>query len=644
MGRLKEAVTRARQEPVPNSFVASAADVSQMNMRDMSRANASLSWQQLGYHYYHTIGEYRFACDWKGNMLSKAVLHATFDAQDGKGPKVQIDGPAKFWMDKLFGDSDGQAEMLRLIGINFSIAGECYVVAYEDPDPLGDGGDIWMVVAPTKFRKPVGDTGKYAIANVEIPLPKEEVFAMRIWNPDVEDPMLAMAPSEAIMSNLAEIARLTEHIAAQIDSRLAGAGILLMPSEMTMPTPPVPDGAQVKQANSAVDLMRLINQAMAQSIRNRADASAMVPIVITAPGDVIDKIQHLTFWTELDEKANEMRNEAIRRLALGLDMPPEVLMGNAESNHWNAWQADEASIKAHTEPLLKVITSSIARGYLRRNLMGGMPEAGINPVEVSELRRYTILADTSEMRLRPNRSKEALEMYEMGLLSREATIRETGFDPNDVMDDEERKAFLLFKIASGQTTPDFVNAALKELGVDLGITVQEAGDTGHEARPTPSLEDHPVQDIPDQGRSERRRDARNNGDVPSADIARRASLSEDRLRLAAGVAVGSEQAVFRALERAGNRMRTKAGGKIAGISAKDTYLTFGIQKSSDLDYYLEDAWGENVYSLAHHAGITPNSLKDILDGYCRMLLTSQSPHTFKKLEAHLEMALRGVAA
>lgn len=642
MGRLKDAVTKARTEPVANSFVASAADVGLMSMQEISRTGASKGWQELCYKYYHSIGEYRFACDWKGNMLSKAILHATFDTGDGHGAKVQINGPAKFWMDSLFGDPDGQAEMLRLIGINFSVAGECYVVAYEDPDPFGDGGDIWKVVAPTKFRRPVGDTGKYAIANVEIDVPKEQVFAMRIWNPDVEDPLLPMAPSQAVQSSLAEIARLTEHIAAQIDSRLAGAGILLMPSEMTMPTPPIPDGAQVKQANSAVDLMRLINQAMAQSIRNRADASAMVPIVITAPGDVIDKIQHLTFWTELDEKANEMRTQAIRRLALGLDMPPEVLMGNAESNHWNAWQADEASIKAHTEPLLKIITSSLAKGYLRRNLLAGISEANVEAVPQTELRKYTILADTSEMRLRPNRSKEALEMYEMGLLSREATIRETGFDPIDVMDDEERKMFLLFKVASGQTTPEFVHAALKELGVDLNVPTPD--EASHEARPAPSLAEHPVQDIPDRERSESRRDARNNGNVPSADTARRASLSEDKMRLAAAVAVGSEQAVFRALERAGNRMRQKMGGKVAGISAGETYLTFGIQKTGDLDYYLEDAWGENVYALAYHSGITAETLKGALDGYCRILLTNQQPHKFQTLEAHLQMALRGVAA
>jgi hypothetical protein len=70
---------------------------------------------------------------------------------------------------------------------------------------------------------------------------------------------------------------------------------------------------------------------------------------------------------------------------------------------------------------------------------------------------------------------------------------------------------------------------------------------------------------------------------------------------------------------------------------------FGAQ-TGDLDFYLDDAWGQNVYHLADHAGIEPNRLKDALDGYTRMLMTTKTPHTFKLLEKHLELALRGVAA
>ena len=49
--------------------------------------------------------------------------------------------------------------------------------------------------------------------------------------------------------------------------------------------------------------------------------------MVTAPDDAIDKPRLLTFWSELDAATMELRNEAIRRFALGMDLPPEQVLG-----------------------------------------------------------------------------------------------------------------------------------------------------------------------------------------------------------------------------------------------------------------------------------------------------------------------------
>ena len=76
----------------------------------------------------------------------------------------------------------------------------------------------------------------------------------------------------------------------------------------------------------------------------------------------------MTFWTQLDEHAIELRSEAIRRLGLGMDMPPEVLQGSADSNHWAAWQADEAAIKRGAQRVH-------ARRFLPEDILMGLPGA-----------------------------------------------------------------------------------------------------------------------------------------------------------------------------------------------------------------------------------------------------------------------------
>jgi hypothetical protein len=626
MGRMRKA------EPVVdtgNSLVASAARVNTSTFAGINRYNTGTEWHSTSWHYYHTIGEFRYGCDWQGAMLSKAILRASKKDPSTGNYDILYQGPAAEYMEDLFGDDDGRAEMLRLIGIHMAVTGKCFAVTYPDFEEFGGDEDIWRIVASTKLTRPTSPTDYYRIEGEVIPLNPNKVVCIEIWRPDPEDSRKPIAPSQAVLTSLGQIEALDQHIAAQVDSRLAGAGIMLFPSEMTFPTPPTPDGAVQRTANTADDLMAIIQTAMAAALRNRADPASKVPIVITAPSEAISAIHHIKFWSDLDEKVIEMRNAAVGRLALGMDIPPEVLKGNGDVNHWAAWQSDESAIKSHTEPLLKIITAALAKAYLRPALKGEVPD--------EDLRYYSIKADTSEMRLRPNRSKEAMELYDRGELTGKALLRETGFDDDDAPTDEDIRAWYLKKVASGQTTPELVAAALKELGLDLPVA--PAVEVGQEARPTPSLGDHPTRDIPDREVSESRRDARDRGNVPSADPARRAAPTEEASRMAAAVAVASEQAVFRALERAGNRMRNKMGGKLPGISAGETYLTFG-SSASDLDYFLEDAWGDNVTALAAHCGYSKEQLKDALDGYCRVLLTSQKPHSFKGLENHLTMALR----
>ena len=599
-------MARTRREetaaPLANSLVASAARIGKSGQKSYHRIAETIGWQSEAWRMYHIIGEFRYSCDFVGSMLSKADLFATVK-KAGKRKQVKT-GPAVEIMEGLFIDDDGRAEMLRQIGIHMSVAGELYVVSYANPDEFGDDGDVWEIATPAQLNKV--DGGKWRVNNKVLDTNPDDVLVIRIWRPDPEKPWQAISPAQAVLPILGEIYGLTQHVAAQIDSRLAGAGILLVPSEMTFPAPPPIEGAEQRQANDAEDLMRVLADAMQASIQNREDASALVPIVIKAPAEAIAAIKHLTFWTELDEHAIALRNEAIRRLALGMDIPPEVLQGLSESNHWSAWAADESTIKAHAEPLLKLVTSALAQGYLRPLLSD---ERG-----TADVRIFSIGADTSEMRLRPNRSKEALELYDRGELNGASLRRETGFDEEDAQSDEDRILFYLRKIASGSTTPELVEAALKELGVTLEVPREAVpAPTGTEGRPAPSLGDHPGNDIPDPEISERRRGARDRGDVPSA-------MPENR---AASLIAAADQIVLRALERAGNKLKNR-------MQVKPTCAAADIYKfvtGESTEFLLDDAWS-HVAGLAERHHIPAKWLEGVLDDYCTQLLKERTPHTF----------------
>lgn len=564
---------RADDPVVPKALLASAKRYTGVgDPNRMARAGGA-GWQDAAWHFYNTIGEYAYAVNWVGNLLSRAKLYATRD--DGDGPqRLPSTDTASQYLGALFNNEQGKATALQQIGVHYTVAGEAYIVGTEDED-----GDHWEIVAATRMRY---ENGVWVVDGK----PNPGALVIRIWRPHPVERNHATSPSRAALPILSEIERLTMHVAAQVDSRLISAGILFLPNEMTFAVMDE-DGNTITGSSDL--FVQTLQDVASRAIANRDSASALVPIVISADGESLDKPNHLTFWSELDNQAIELRTEAIRRLALSMDMPPEILTGQGDTNHWSAWSIDESAIKSHTEPLLARIADDLATGYLRAMLI----DDGMDP---EEARAYGIGVDTTEMRLRPNRSQEALELWDRGVLNAKTLVEETGFKPDNIQDDAEHRRWFLDKVASGQTTPEAVIAALEALGVELDV--QEDPDppddrpSQHEARPTPSLQEHPRQEIPDANE--------------------------------AALLAASEVLVFRALERAGNRLRNKTQRKIPGVGAAETYMFHKVDTST-LEFVLEDAWSA-VDRFARQYGADPQRLTDCLDAYTRAILVEQKAH------------------
>lgn len=538
-------------------------------------------WNHESWRFFDTIGEFRYACTWVGNILSRAKLVVY---KDGKPTDEDLPVAA---LAALFGGPEGQREMLRLLGINLTAAGDAYIFGEDQ----GEDPDMWRVVAATQVSSMGdGDNMVWKIGNT----PLDNPLAIRLWKPHPQKYSEPDAPARAVLPILGELEMLSKYVSAQGTSRLAGAGILGLPSEMSFGSVRTINGddtdSQTITGGSADAFLIELMDTMMAAIEDQSDAAAKVPIILQGPGSAIEQIKHITFWTPFDENTKVLRDEAIRRLALGMDMPPEILTGSGDMNHWNAWAMEEASIKAHTEPLLQIITTGLSEKYLR-------PYLEDNDIDEDEARRYSIHADTSEIRLRPNRSKEAIELFEHGELSAKTMLVENGFDPEaDIPTDEERKTWLTRKVAGGSVNPEIVAYALSLLGVPIPAGLIQVQERTTEERPTPTLEDHPTRDIPSE-----------------PDIA------------AAGVVV------FRALERAGAKLRTKypadlvAGG--ASMSNDRLYRYARIDEAMVPDL-LGGAW-----ECMDHLGL--NIAPSKLDAYVRDLLLHGRTHTTSALTRFL---------
>lgn len=428
---------------VTRSVVAAAKRV---YVEKFKRAATGMTWQAEAWAMYDQVGELRFVTNSVAAALSLAELHPV-QRDPVTGGWNRLDDPANpavRAMNALWGDSPtGQSEKLRKWAQHLFVAGESWLVGHpEEPDEEdavapaeGEGITPFVADPPTlpdgrlDLERLVWDV--YSSEEVKTSAGQLKIngreydpdtcVVIRLWREHPRMTEEADSPVRSSLPVLRELIGLTMHVSATIDSRLAGAGLLVIPKSATILGAKAPEEGEDQDEPFIASLM----EAMLTAIKDRDSAAAVVPIVVEVPDDVAanDLIKRITFDTPLDAAAKELRDEAIRRLALGLDAPPERLLGMGETNHWSAWQLAEDEAKLHVAPPLGIIRDALTREYLRVVL----EDSGIADPE-----NYAIEGDLSALTLRPDRTDDAFKMHALGLISDLVLVEATGFDPEDM--------------------------------------------------------------------------------------------------------------------------------------------------------------------------------------------------------------------
>lgn len=401
----------------PQSLVAAAARIGMEGRSWKMYRFGDDSWQQEVWRLYDIIGELRFAANWVGSACSRVRIYVAEVDKNGRIQQETEKAKVAALADTLFGSPTSKAEALRLLGINLTVAGDAFIV--------GRGADAadadeWMVVSCSELKR-YGGTLNYMWADGKETLDPEKDLVIRVWTPHPRRNLSADSPTRAAMPMLIEIERLTRFVFAQIDSRLVSAGLLPIPKEVSFPDE---DG----DLTGAEALTSRLAKAGSASLKGEGTAAGVLPTIVEMPMEALGKINLINFASELSQQARELRQEAIHRFALAMDMPPEILTGTGGTNHWSAWHIEESAVKVHIEPLMVRICDALTTAYLKPALKA------IN----QDPDRFVYWFDTAPLTVRPERLKDTLNMYEKGLVS-EATVRLEGdYAISDAPDLEER--------------------------------------------------------------------------------------------------------------------------------------------------------------------------------------------------------------
>lgn len=482
-----------RTEQQPNALTAAAMPVTSPRTELIRNTDG---WQEEAWGYHETLGEFRYAVDWESKRLSRVRLYAAKLEPGADEPVRQDAGTAVDLMTSMAGGVAGQATIMNGLGTQLAVPGEGYVIVENV-----DGVEQWSVRSTDEVRVA---RGRYEVADENAvnggtnwrPLAPDSLRPLRVWRPNKRYHHIADSSARAARSTMRELELVNRHIVAQYLSRLASAGVWLVPDEITFPV-------REEFADAPDPFMAEWIEIASEAIRTPGTAAGVVPLPIKVPAEYVDKIKHLDFTLKIDEKIIEKRDSAIKRLASQLNVPAEALLGVSDMNHWNAWISDETSLKVDVAPDAELICQAFTTGYLQPRLRAS---------GVDDWANWVVWYDMSELTLRPDRSDDAVQLYDRLEINGAALRRETGFDESDKPSIEELKEQGLKVVI--HTLPSGAGSALTELTGEQ-VTIAPT------APITPGEQPEPEQEPAPEDRS-----------PPDPDAAREAAAVERSERMA----------------------------------------------------------------------------------------------------------------
>lgn len=565
-------------------------------------------WQDEAWRLYDITGQLRFVANWVGNSVSRCRLYVAEVGEDGENlEEVKDDVEVASLAAGPLGRGPAKDEALRLLGINLFVPGECYIVA--EADGLATGVDRWFVVSGSEIKK-TGDDITITRGQLQgggtMRYRDGTDLILRCWTPHPRKADEPDSPTRSAIPDLRAIEAIRKREFAELDSRLAGAGMLGLPDSIDFPRQP-------DDNTGPAGFMQVLQRAMAASLADRASAEAMVPIMFTAAPDALDKIKHITFWTDLSDQLLPLMEAAVKSLAQSLDIPPEVMLGLGSANHWSAWAISEEAVTTQIVPVLSRIADALTQGFLR----AALEEMGLDPD------RYVYAFDTAPLTTRPNRSADALNYHERGLISDEAAREAGAFNDGDIPDPIERLRRLIEKVIPNQPSLLALPVVQQILGVTLDVPAAELEPAGGGGGQQPGGGEVVDEETPPEQPTQTEQDAALVGLYPVANLA-----------------------VRRALALAGGRLVPhRQRDRYPGTARHGLHVRHGAVDRARADTVLAGAW-DDLHAVADDLLVDPAELQHLLHEFAAELLTrgmAYDPGLLRAVLARATLA-RGVMA
>lgn len=414
-------------------------------------------WQTEAWEFFDTVPELKFAANWAGNLVAKVKLYPAVLNDQGEALAVThaesgipeataklIDG----LLGGLMGEFGGQADVQRELTVNLDVAGECTLVGWAASD---SGPETWEIRSVSEVSSKDGRLVVKGSPDDKNGRPIGEMdTAVRCWSRHPRWSDLADTNVKALFTELRSLQVLSQQIMAESMSR-ANAGLLLLPNELSFGTEgntdAPPDGADDEQDDPFVaDLTEHVTR----PVQDAGDPSSIAPLVVRGPAEYLGHIRHMLIARDTGDQLDKRIDARVQRVARGLNVPVEVVMGHAGTTFSNAQQISEDEFTDHLEPRVLLQCDLLTVGYLRPKMVGALAQYAS---------RVFVWYDASALMDAPNLSEAADAAYDRGTISGATYRTAKGFTEEDKPEPAEALASLVTR--KGILTAELSGVLLK---------------------------------------------------------------------------------------------------------------------------------------------------------------------------------------
>lgn len=284
------------------------------------------------------------------------------------------------------------------------VTGEIYVILPKDQPP--------QILSISEFRPAIrsDEPNMILVGNDWVPL-TDPWF--RIWKPSLNNRMFAISPHKATLDLLEAMYVHQLADTAVATSRLAGAGILVWPTNLKS-VPLRDDGTP--SPGSQQEMLKEFQHAAWSSISKRTSKEAHIPFVVFVDADNPVQMPQL-LHIERKDHADQYHTRFVtyrERYASAVDLPIEAVTGTGKTNHWSAWAVNEEKWKSYLAPLVELIRKGIEQNIVKQMLGPGA----------------ILDTDPTDLLIQPDQTATLLRLLQLGKIETSYALEQLGYDPS----------------------------------------------------------------------------------------------------------------------------------------------------------------------------------------------------------------------